>query len=261
MSLTEQEIKQLHENLRVVRESKILDKIPFKVASGTMKDELEIAKVYDGTTGAFVEEYFNSEINRKIVERCLVSFNNEKYVGFYDGDDLSKEEKKKKELELKKKAVDKFSNQKISLIAEEHKQLSEDIAKYLNGFEEKDLDVSEIEEFIITDSIERTSTFSDNLTVTFKILNSKEYNAAIKKVKELIDEKKGLSKMHKNVFQNIQMGQKVITSIKNKKLSSDFAYYTGCEIVRFILGRAQKLQEQIFETLQSPKKLGDGLKN
>lgn len=263
MSLTKEEIKQLHSNLRVVRECKILDKIPFKVISGSMGDELEIAKVYDGATGAFVEEYFNSEINRKIAQRCLVSFNNQDYVGFYDDEDLSKEEKKEKESELKKKAVDKFSTQKIGLIAEEYKQLSQDIEEYLNGFDKKKLDVSEVEEFIITDQIERISTFKGeaDLKIAYKVLNSKEYNEAIKEVKKLLDKKENISKMHKNVFQNIQMAKRVITGINNRTLTDEFAYYVGSEIVRFIINRAQDLQDEIFKTLKDPEKLGEDLKN
>ena len=242
MSLSEEEIKQLHTNFRVVRECEILDKIPFEIKSTTMKEELEIATVYDQMGEDFLEEYFNSELNRKVAETTLVSFNHQKF-------------------EDVKTAIDKFSTKKIELIVEEYKQLSQDIEEYLNGFDTKELDKSEVEEFIITDQIKRTSTFKGDkdLTISYKVLNSKEYNEAISDVKDKISSLDNISVMHKDVFQQLKMAEKLIIGLNGKKPKN--VENIGAEITRFVTQRAQKLQDEIFETLNDGEKLRDGLKN
>ncbi|MFW5895114.1 MAG: hypothetical protein ACOCT9_00065 [archaeon] len=245
MGLNKEEIKQLHNNFIVLREHKILDKIPFVIKSYTWGEEKDFVKMFDEFEPGDSNLYVQNKIVEQTLKHTLVSYDNEK---------------------MNPKKIENFSPEKINYIFEKYKELSEDVESYLEEFGEKDLTDEEIEEYILTDKITRNITLKHEedirpLKFSYRILNLKENKEIGKKVKERINEEDIKTKLASDYINEDLYAQSMINSINGHKINKNNIYKIGVEIIKFILNRAGKVENQMNKILKNPKKMGENLKN
>lgn len=245
LGLSQKEIQQLHNNFKVLREYKMMEKIPFTVSSFPFGSEEEFVKLFDEFNEGDSNVYVKNVIAEDIVKNCLVSFNNEK---------VSKEE------------VENFSPEKTNYIIEKFRELSSDIQEYLDGYERQELTEEEVEEYILTDKVTRNINLNFDeetqpIKIKYHILNIKENKEVGKRIKELIEEEDVQSQVRAKYFNEFAYGVKMIDSINGIAIDEDNIKSVGVELIRFVLDRADKLENQVTDVLNSPGKLGENLKN
>lgn len=250
--LNKEEIIQLHNNFKVEREEKIMGKIPFVIRSFTMADELAFADVFNSFDEKTTDEVLQNKLTKAILELALVSFNGKPVT---------------------KTQIKRFSPQKSNLMVNKFKELSSDIADYLEEFPEKELVTEEVEEFVLTDEINRNIKFSGEeedippLKFSYKVLNLIEHEEVSEKVQETIDniieerEEETIKVIYSDTLRDIEYARHIITSIDDRELNEDFINFIGTELITFILNRSNKLQDQLLKIMQDPKAMGEEIKN
>lgn len=242
--LTKDEIKQFHNNLKVIRNHKIGD-VEFTITSFTWGGEREFVKVFDNFKKDDTEIYIKNTVATEILKGCLLSFN---------GEAKSEEE------------IDEFSSSKVNFIVDKYKKLSSDIEEYLEGFEPQELTDEEVGEFILTDKISRNIRLNfneevDPINIKYKILNVKENKKVGEKLKEILNEQEVNTNIHLETINEEVFALEMIEHINGVELTKDNIKGLSTELIKFILLRADRLEKEIKDILNSPEKIGESLKN
>lgn len=240
--LNKEEIKQLHNNLKVLREYEIAG-VPFVVTSFTWETEENFVNSFSKLDRDENDMYLNNFVASEIVKQCLVSFNGE---------------------QKSEKEIDDFSIEKINFIVDKYKDLSEDIQEYLKGFETQPVDTKEIEEYILTDKITRTISFGYDeevqpIKIKYRMLNVGESKKAAKEISEKAKEKR--MNIQVDYIRNTVYAIKSIEAINGIKLDEDNIKGVGVEIIKTILQRLENLEKDITKKLSDGKKAGEEVKN
>lgn len=242
--LTKKEIKQLHNNLKVIREEEIAN-IPFVISSFDWRMEGNFVDSFSELDRSDNDLYVRNYVSTEVVKQCLISFNGEK---------KSNEE------------IENFSIEKINFILDKYHELSEDITDYLQDFPQQELDTKEVEEFILTDKISRTISFSHEEDVSpikfrYELLNVKENKDIGKILKEKLDELDKPTNIKKDYIENIAYATRAIKSINGIEITEKNIQDIGVELIKFVLKRMNDLEKEIRETLTDSKKVGQEIKN
>lgn len=236
--LSEDEIKQLHNNFIVRRKEEIFG-VPFVIKNLSFAEETEFTKLYNGLKNISNERFNNLNVTETL-KYCLESFNGKPVTG---------------------EMINKFSAEKANFILQKYSNLIDDITGYLSDYPTQELVKEEVEEFILTDHIERKEKFNYSedippLEFSYRILNMEDYNNVAQKVEDVMSNFEGeLSQAHAGVLREREFAKEII-----KTDMSDLEFM-GIELVRLILQRAEGLQKQIIEMLNDPEAMGENLKN
>jgi|Wag4MinimDraft_13_1082653.scaffolds.fasta_scaffold00010_33 hypothetical protein len=242
--LTEEEIKQFHNNFRVIRKHKIGD-ISFTIASFTWEKEGEFVKSFDDFEQKENGIYVSNTIATEIVKGCLVAFDNENKTG---------------------EEIENFSSAKINFIVDKYKELSSDIEDYLKGFEPQPLTDEEVGEFILTDMIQRNIKLNFNeetppIKIRYKILNVKENKKVGKRIQEKVKEKDVKTNVHLEYINENEFILEMVETVNGNELNEDNIKGISVDLIKFILQRAEKLENEIREKLNDSSEIGESLKN
>jgi len=245
--LNKEEIKQLHNDFYVVREGKLLGKIPFKVRSYTFGKESEFAKLFDEMDTNQNELYYRSVISNKVINDTLVSFNNKRATP---------------------EMIENFNNEKVEYFNNFQEKLAKDIMEYLKGYKEKELTEEEIEEYILSDKIIRNVTLNYDedikpLKFKFEILNMKEYREMAEEVQEEINKQEVNRKVrYQNIVDRIYCAH-MLHHINGIEVNKNNIDQFSLELIQSILQRVRNLQDQVKDKLnnESDVKIGEDIKN
>ena len=241
--LKKEEIIQLHRDGVIFREGKLAGKIPFVVRTFRMSDNLNFAKAMDELDVADSDAHINNIVAQKTLEGCLVSVNGMKVTP-----DVFKN----------------YTAEKCNYIIGFAKTLFNDLTEYLEGFSEQKLTDTELEEFILTDKIERTETLEydedvDPLVFQYRILPVGKITEITASLREEL--KKKISRMHASTLTDRAFAAATIMSINGIEVNEQTIDEFNVELVSFIMSRAASVEKQLRECLQNPSKLGESLKN
>lgn len=241
--LKKEEIIQLHRDGMIFREGKLAGKIPFVVRTFRMSDNLNFAKAMDELDVADSDAHINNIVAQKTLEGCLVSVNGMKVTP-----DIFKN----------------YTAEKCNYIINFAKTLFNDLTEYLEGFSEQKLTDTELEEFILTDKIERTETLEydedvEPLVFQYRILPVGEITKITASLRGEL--KKKISRMHASALTDRAFAAATITSINGIEVNQQTIDEFNVELISFIMSRAASVENQLRECLQNPSKLGESLKN
>jgi len=242
--LNKEEIKQLHNNLKVLREYEIAG-VSFVVQSFTWSMEEGFTESFSDLEKTDNDLYLNNFVASEILKQCLVSFN---------GEQKSEEE------------IDKFSIEKVNFIVDKYRELSQDILEYLEGFDTQPVDTKEVEEYILTDKITRTITFEYDedvppIKIKYRMLNIGESKEAARKITEALKDKERKMNIQMDYIRNTIYALKTIESINGIELNEKNIKDVSVEIIKTILQRLEKLEKDIIDKLGDGKKAGEEVKN
>jgi hypothetical protein len=242
--LTKEEIKSFHNNFKVLRKHKI-GGVEFVISSFTWGAEKEFVRIFEDFDKQDTDVFVKNTIATAILEGCLVSFG---------GESKSEEE------------IDNFSSSKVNFIVKKYKQLSSDIEEYLNGFEPQDLTDEEVGEFILTDRIARNIKLNFDeetpaIKIKYKILNVKENKRVGKRIREKIEEDDVKTKVHLENLNEQEFALEMIEHINGMELNEENMEDLSIELIKFILRRADRLEKEIKDALNTPENVGESLKN
>lgn len=246
MSLNKEEIKQLHDNFMIFRKCKLMGKIPFVIRSYIFSEEGEFVKIFDEIDSKDDDVFIRNFVVENILKNVLVSFNDEI---------------------VDKENIKNFSSEKSNYIVNEYNKLTADIEEYFKGYENKPLTEEEIEEFILTDKIERTVSFDigeediSPIKVKYKLLNLEEHKQVGKLIKEDVKELKIKTKAHMEYIREFNSACAIIDSINGIQINKENIGQFNIELIKFILQRATTLEKEITDFLNNPKEIGETLKN
>ena len=241
--LSKAEIKELHEQGMIHREGKLAGKIPFMVRTFRVKDNLNFAKSMDELEVTDSNLHIQGIVAYGTLKGCLVSFN---------GDLVSKP------------TIDKFTPEKANFIIDFWKKFSKDLTDYLEGFSEQELTETELEEFILTDTIIREENFEfeegvSPLKIKYKIIPVGEMMEVTQNMREILKQK--ISKIHARAATDRAFAAASIISINGTEVNEDTIDDFNIEMINFILKRANSVEGKLREYLKTPEKMGEALKN
>ncbi len=241
--LSKEEVVQLHTNGTIFREGKIVGKIPFVVKTFSMEDNLKFAAAMDKLEITDSDLHINNVVAQNTLKGCLVSINGRKVLPNEFGN---------------------MTVEKCNYIIEFWRTLCADLTKYLEGFSEQPLDVTELEEFILTDAVERVETLEYEegvppIEIKYKILPVGEITKVTESLRETLKQK--ISKLHATVITDRAFAAKTITSIAGVEINQKTINEFNVELINFIMGRAASVEQQLGDYLRNPNKMGEALKN
>ena len=241
--LSKLEIEELHERGIVHREGKLGGKIPFVVRTFRVKDNLRFAEAMDDVEVTDSNLHIQNIIAHNTLKGCLVSVN---------GHPTTEE------------AFKKFTAEKANYIIEFWKVFSKDLVTYLQGFPKQELAEGELEEFILTDTIEREETFEYEegvppLVIKYRINPVGEVMEITTKMRDLLKNK--ISKMHARAATDRAFASVTLIAVNDMVVNEETIDDLNIEIVNFALNRANAVEEKLRDYLKNPEKMSEALKN
>lgn len=242
--LKKEEIMQLHREGVVFREGKLAGKVPFVVRTFRVSDNMRFAENMDALEITDSDAHINNIVAQSMLEGCLVSVN-----GIRTTPDIFKN----------------YNAEKCNYIINFAKALFGDVIEYLEGFPEQKLTDMELEEFILTDKIERVETLSysddvDPLFFKYQVLPVGKVTEITESLREPLKNRK-LSKMHASVLMDNAFAAATIDSINGIEITEETLNDFNVELVTFIMRRAASIENQLRDYLKNPSKIGTTLKN
>lgn len=241
--LKKDEIIQLHRDGVVFREGKLAGKIPFVVRTFRMSDNMNFAKSMNSLEVSDSDSYINNIVAQKTLEGCLVSVNGVKATP---------------------SVFRNYTAEKCNFIINFARALFNDLTEYLEGFSEQELTDTELEEFVLTDKIERLETLSyeddvDPLVVRYQVLSVGKVTEITESLRGELKEK--ISRMHATAITDRAFAAETIIAINGIDVNLETIDEFNVELVSFVMRRAASVEAQLRKYLQSPTQLGESLKN